>query len=71
MSKRRKRENRVEVPAIGEPLENPNFVTPTAITGLTEVPGFQSPAFTTDPFGSWTGRPLDLAEIPVQDADDL
>ena len=25
----------------------------------------------TDPFGSYTGRPLDPAETPVQDADDL
>ena len=25
----------------------------------------------TDPFGSYTGRPADITEIPVQDADDL
>lgn len=25
----------------------------------------------TDPMGSWTGRPLDDDESPVQDADDL
>lgn len=25
----------------------------------------------TDPFGSYTGRPIDPEEIPVQDADDL
>lgn len=25
----------------------------------------------TDPQGSWTGKPLEEAEIPVQDADDL
>lgn len=25
----------------------------------------------TDPQGSWTGRPLDPCEVPVQDADDL
>lgn len=25
----------------------------------------------TDPLGSWTGRPLDPYEKPVQDADDL
>ena len=25
----------------------------------------------TDPFGSYTGRPLDIKEKPVQDADDL
>lgn len=24
-----------------------------------------------DPNGSWTGQPLDLGEVPVQDADDL
>ena len=26
---------------------------------------------TTDPFGSYTGRPLDPKDKPVQDADDL
>ena len=25
----------------------------------------------TDPFGSYTGRPLDPEEKPIQDADDL
>ena len=25
----------------------------------------------TDPNGSWTGRPLDTDDVPVQDADDL
>lgn len=25
----------------------------------------------TDPQGSWTGRPVDPYEVPVQDADDL
>lgn len=25
----------------------------------------------TDPMGSYTGRPLDAYEVPVQDADDL
>lgn len=25
----------------------------------------------TDPNGSWTGRPLDPEDVPVQDADDL
>lgn len=25
----------------------------------------------TDPFGSYTGRPLDKNEKPIQDADDL
>lgn len=29
------------------------------------------PASDTDPQGSWTGRPEDLDEAPVQDADDL
>lgn len=24
-----------------------------------------------DPDGSWTGQPLDLGEVPVQDVDDL
>lgn len=31
----------------------------------------QMTAAKTDPNGSWTGRPLDPAEKPVQDADDL
>lgn len=31
----------------------------------------QFTASKTDPLGSWTGRPLDPYEIPVQDADDL
>ena len=31
----------------------------------------QFTAAKTDPQGSWTGRPLDPYEVPVQDADDL
>ena len=31
----------------------------------------QITAAKTDPLGSWTGRPLDPYEVPVQDADDL
>ena len=31
----------------------------------------QFTAAKTDPNGSWTGRPLDPNDIPVQDADDL
>lgn len=31
----------------------------------------QFTAAKTDPMGSWTGRPLDPYEVPVQDADDL
>ena len=31
----------------------------------------QFTAAQTDPMGSWTGRPLDPNEGPVQDADDL
>jgi len=27
--------------------------------------------FTTDPMGSYTGRPIDPEEKPIQDADDL
>ncbi len=30
----------------------------------------QGPSFT-DPLGSWTGRPAEEHETPVQDADDL
>ena len=70
MSKTKKQHSRIEVPKIGEPLENPNFVTPTAGVGPTGLPGLRAP-ISTDPFGSWTGQPLDPAEKPVQDADDL
>lgn len=31
----------------------------------------QFTAAKTDPQGSWTGRPVDPYEVPVQDADDL
>lgn len=31
----------------------------------------QFTAAKTDPQGSWTGRPADPYEVPVQDADDL
>lgn len=31
----------------------------------------QFTAAKTDPMGSWTGRPLDPYEVPVQDVDDL
>ncbi len=33
--------------------------------------GPETPPSETDPQGSWTGRPADEDEIPVQDADDL
>ncbi len=36
------------------------------------TPGGMNPApIIVDPMGSYTGRPLDLEEKPVQDADDL
>lgn len=36
------------------------------------IMGSQVPApVVTDPNGSYTGRPLDREEVPVQDADDL
>lgn len=28
-------------------------------------------SYKTDPNGSWTGRPADVGEKPIQDADDL
>ena len=31
----------------------------------------KKPQIVTDPQGSWTGRPVDRDEQPVQDADDL
>ena len=33
--------------------------------------GQQTPVIHTDPNGSYTGRPLDPEDKPVQDADDL
>ena len=30
----------------------------------------EGPSFT-DPQGSWTGKPMDERDVPVQDADDL
>lgn len=33
--------------------------------------GMGMPWILTDPMGSYTGRPLDEGEVPVQDADDL
>lgn len=37
-------------------------------TGMGPLP---APPIVTDPNGSYTGRPVDPAEKPVQDADDL
>ncbi len=55
MSKRNKKKTQqVEVPQIGEPLENPNFVTPTALTdprnyGTEPFPGIVPPVLPADP----------------------
>ena len=55
MSKRNKKKSvSVEVPQIGEPLENPNFVTPTALTdprayGTEPFPGPVPPYLPSDP----------------------
>ena len=32
---------------------------------------FSDPKIQTDPQGSYTGKPVDPLELPVQDADDL
>ena len=32
---------------------------------------FEDPSIITDPQGSYTGRPKDIKDKPVQDADDL
>lgn len=37
----------------------------------TERSKSSEPPIVTDPFGSYTGRPADRTEKPVQDADDL
>lgn len=31
----------------------------------------ETPPSNTDPQGSWTGKPMDEDDVPVQDADDL
>lgn len=31
----------------------------------------ETPPSNTDPQGSWTGKPMDEDNVPVQDADDL
>ncbi len=31
----------------------------------------ETPPSSTDPQGSWTGKPVDEHDVPVQDADDL
>ena len=31
----------------------------------------ETPPSSTDPQGSWTGKPMDEHDVPVQDADDL
>lgn len=36
-----------------------------------QVPGREPEKIVTDPFGSYTGRPADKDEKPIQDADDL
>jgi hypothetical protein len=33
--------------------------------------GYSDPKIISDPLGSYTGRPIDIFEVPVQDADDL
>ena len=52
--KRKRRNAAVEIPQIGEPLENPNFVTPTALTdprnyGVEPFPGVIPPFPPMDP----------------------
>ena len=65
MSKRnRKKENHVEVPQIGEPLENPNFVTPTALAD----PNFAAPVDLTDPKNYGVG-PVPGVTPPVLPSD--
>ena len=36
-----------------------------------EKPNQRTCRISTDPFGSYTGRPADPTEKPIQDADDL
>ena len=84
MNENKKKNTQVEIPVVGEPLVNPNFVKTTSYTVpprdlFRSVPERERYAkepevgsnFLLDPLGSWTGRPLDSTEEPVQDADDL
>ncbi len=36
-----------------------------------EWPAITADIYPADPFGSYTGRPSDINDVPVQDADDL
>ena len=53
-TRKKQRKSAVEVPQIGEPLETPNFVTPTALTdprnyGTEPFPGVVPPFPPMDP----------------------
>ena len=59
MSKKKaEKKSSVEIPQIGEPLENPNFVTPTALT--------DPRSYGTEPFPA----PRPLPVFPLRDPDD-
>ena len=47
----------------------PDLTEPVHWYGLSEE--FRDEKIITDPNGSYTGRPKDLSDRPVQDADDL
>jgi hypothetical protein len=36
-----------------------------------DIKRFENAQIDTDPFGSYTGRPKDVEDKPIQDADDL
>ncbi len=56
-----------------QPPRTPELVDPIVANGMLHFPGQNYPhsdGITTDPDGSYTGRPLDGGK-PVQDVDDL
>ena len=55
----------------GENMKKHQFDLNIGYPGSVNSENQEVPVIHTDPNGSYTGRPLDPDEIPVQDADDL
>ena len=55
----------------GEKMKKHQFNFNVAFPDSVNSEGQQTPVIHTDPNGSYTGRPLDPEDKPVQDADDL
>ena len=55
----------------GENMKKHQFDFNIGFPGSVNSENQEVPVIHTDPNGSYTGRPLDPNELPVQDADDL